>query len=460
MQNSAKLKKPYPQSKVSLTVSCFRLVLFCSALTACSTSLPVEPTDPAVNESPSALPQPQSSPSPTPSINLSISTTHWVAFPTSDEWNLIGTLINREPFPIGDVLINLHLKGSNISEELTLTTAPIPAQIQPSAEAIFHFTLPDGSVPTDFTLSYSAIRSDSDPATEIQVDILEYRQSWDGRLLILGEVYNQGDHLLHLQSVHIILMDDQEAPLGIAVSEHLLSALPPNKSNPFIASAEAFIEADSWKSYVDASPALMPPISPLEFSTGFTTETTAQGQPYFLGQVENQGVTPWWMVLNIVYLVEDDVLGLDTLELPFPIPPRDRIAFVLDPSQSLPADTLIEVDPDDIEIRIFVDPWKALPSIESLLTIPVAITQFEQIGSKLYLRGEVTNPAAIPVTHAAVIITVYDVQGRTRAVGWSDPLVDLPVGDTQNFKVTLLIPKGLDLTLTEFDVRAFGFPLE
>ena len=458
MYNSTHRNHSARRSKTSLRVSYFYLVFICLALTACTANVPVEPTGPAATQTPTEQPRP--SPSSTPSVDLSISKTHWLGSPEMGEGMLIGTITNLESFPVGDVLISLHQKGSKTSEELFLTSSPIPAQIQPSMEALFYFTFPYNSAPTDLTLSYIANRADSDPPTDVQVEVLDQRETSEGRLLIRGEVKNQGDHLLRLQSVHILLLDEQGETLGIAVSEHLLPALPPNGHNPFIASADAYLEADSWKAYVNASPALMPPIPPFEFGTGLKTEATTQGQPYFLGEVENQGVTPWWMVLNVLYLMEDEVLGLDTLELPFPIPPRDRIPFVLDPSRSLPPDILIEGDPGDIEIQMVVDPWKALPSIDSQITIPISITQFEQIGSKLYLQGVVTNTQATPVSDTAAFITVYDVQGRTRAVGWSEPLGDLRAGDTKSFRVNLLIPKELDLTLTEFDVRAFGFPSE
>lgn len=458
MYNTTRRKNAPLGFKTPIRVSCLWLVLISSALSTCSPSVPIEPTGPASTQAPTA--QLQASPSATPSVNLSISPPQILNSPGTAEETLVGTILNLESFPVGEVLIHLHRNGSMNSEEPILTTAPIPSQIQPSMEALFYFKLPDNSVASDFNLSYSASPSDRDLQTDVLVEIHGQRETFEGRMQIQGEVINQGDHLLRLQSVHILLENELGTPVGLAVGEHLLPTIPPNGGTPFIASTNNYFEADSLEAYIDVSPALMPAMPPLEFGAGLKTETTGQGQTYFLGQVENQGVTPWWMVLNIIYLIEDEMLALDTLQLPFPIPPRDGVPFVLDPSRALPPDVLINGDLEYLEIQMVVDPWKSLPSIENLITIPVSITQFEQIGSKLYLTGRVTNTQAKAVSHASTFITVYDIQGRTRAVGWSEPLGNLQAGESQNFRVDMLLPKDLDLTLTEFDVRAFGFPSE
>lgn len=433
-------------------------LVFCLwTLSACGTSVLVEPTAPASTNTPGASPQPP--PAPTPGVDLSFSNPRWIESKKTGGWDLIGTVVNQEDFPVEEVLLNLVLTGSNQQEVFTLTSASIPATLQASSEALFRFQLPGGMAPSDFELSYTAKRSENTLPTVIRVNVLERRPTPDGRLVIRGEVENLGEHLLQLRSVFILLLDDQGLPLGIAASEHLLPDLAPHSTNPFIASTEAFIEADSWNAFVDASPDLLPPSSPLDFVGDFSFETTAQQQPFILGQVENRGVTPWWLYLNIVYRMEGQVLGMDTLELPFPLPPGERIAFVLDPSQSLPPEMLVPENLHRIEIQTHIDPWRTLPSIEELLSIPVALTQFEPIGNRLYLQGEITNNLAVALSRPAIYIAI-DLNGKTRAVGWEGPLEDLAVGDSQTFNLNLLVPKNVDLNLIEFDLRTFGFPLE
>ena len=454
MPGSGHTERHFKATQASRVVTLCWLVALCSALAACDAAIPVAPTASTSTETP-VTSATELSASPTPSVDLSISETHWVEFPQQGEWALIGTLTNREPHAVEEVMLSLQLPGSPSIQ--TLETTPIPAQIQPSAEALFQFRLPDGSRPQDYALSYSAKISNDDSLLEIKVDVLERRQALDGGLMLLGEVQNQGAAFLHLKAVYILLLDYQDIPLGIAVSEHILPSLAPNDRSPFSASSASYIEADSWKAFVEAIPEKMPPALPLEITDGFNTETTARGYPFFLGFVENRGVTPWWLNLDVVYSQEGQMLGMDTLALPFPLPPRDRTAFILDPSQALPPATWLQEEPGKIEIQFYPDAWKSLPSLEEPFQIPVAITQFEQIGSQLYLQAELTNTLSVPVFDAVIYLRVNDVRGRIRTVGWSDSLQRLPAGETQNLRINLPIPKDLALNLAEFDVRAFAF---
>jgi hypothetical protein len=434
------------------------LTLICLALIACGSGVPFEPTAPASRVSPTSSPQP--SPSPTPSLDLWISDTYWVEFPNPGEWSLVGTVINREPYQVEDIQLNLQLNDSSPSGHLALKTSAIPAQLQPSGEALIQFHLPDGSLPSEYRLNISAIRSGPGSPSEQSIDLIQLRETQDGRLMISGEIENRGDHLLHLYSVHLLLLDDQDIPLGVAESQHLLPALAPNDSSPFSASVDVFIEAYSWKAFFVARPELMPPLPPLEIVGELSTEMTSQGQPFYLGQIENRGVTPWRLVLNIVYLLEGDVIALDTLVLPFPLPPRDRTAFMIDPSRSLEPEHLSKADLAQVEVQMSMDPWRTLPIIAEPVMMPVTLTQFEPIGSQLYLQGTVTNTHYTTLGNTSILFTIYDVRGRTRAVGWSELFGELDVGEAQSFNINLLIPKDLNINLTEFDVRAVGFPPE
>jgi len=148
---------------------------------------------------------------------------------------------------------------------------------------------------------------------------------------------------------------------------------------------------------------------------------------------------------------------LDTINVPFPILPGQRLPFVIDPA-SLPPELLTTLDPDLLEVQVHIDPWKTLPTLDPWTSLPVSITQFEQIGSRLYLRGGITNSTDGGVSESAVLIRILDVLGRTRATGWTNPLGPIDPEGEMVFDQSVLIPDGIDLNLLEFDVLAYGLP--
>jgi hypothetical protein len=329
--------------------------------------------------------------------------------------------------------------------------------MQPSTDALFYISVPDIEDQTEYEISYSAERSDVHLPTSIMVEINEWRARSDGRLEALGEVENRGDHLIYLQAVHILLYDEMGFPLGVAVSDHLLPALAPMSSNPFSVSFEASVQVDSWDAYVDASPELLPPNSPIDLEDHFRLERTHQGGFYYVGEIENEGVTPWWIVFDITYEFDGRMLGLDTIHVPFPILPGQRLPFVIDPS-TLPAELLASIEPDLLEVHVHLDPWKTLPTLDPWVAIPVSITQFEQIGSRIYFRGGVLNSTEEAISESAVLLRILDVRGRTRAAGWTSPLGSIGPEENLPFDLSVLVPADVNHNLLEFDILAYGVP--
>ena len=439
-------------SRITATLGLFLLGLI---LTSCNPKPLIEPTIPPATNTPPSTPKPI--PSQPPDIELSISEVHWVQSPASHQWRLIGIIVNQEDYPVESVQLTVTLVENNSSSGLPLMGSTNPTVIQPSAEAVFQILVPDITGQTEYDIGYSAQRSDTRPPTSVLVEVNEWRERSDGRLEALGEVENRGEHLLNLQAVHLLLYDETGYPLGVAASDHLLSTLAPLSSTPFSVSFETSIKVDSWDGFVDANPELLPPNSPLKMGGKIRLERTQQGRFFYIGEIENEGVTPWWLVINIVYEYDEVILGLDTINVPFPILPGQRLPFVIDPA-SLPPELLTTLDPDLLEVQVHIDPWKTLPTLDPWTSLPVSITQFEQIGSRLYLRGGITNSTDGGVSESAVLIRILDVLGRTRATGWTNPLGPIDPEGEMVFDQSVLIPDGIDLNLLEFDVLAYGLP--
>ncbi len=427
-------------------------------MVGCVSNFPMEPTSPPMAETPTTPTLP--SPSPTPDVDLEVIEQYWFDSAYGSALELVGIIINRGEDSLEDVQITLEfpsLDGSGIKSFMTTST---PGTITPDAEAMVHFILPGSEAPEDYSLIFSGAASETITPAQVDVDILEYRQIPEGGLVILGEAHNGSDHLLHIKQIKLLLFDHEGEPLQIATSEHLLPALAPGDRDPFVAYAETSAIPEVWKAFIEASPDLLPSPPPLTFKLEPEPEQTAQGHPFYIGQIENQGVTPWWAQIIVLYSIEDKIVGMDTLRLPIPIPSKEQIPILLEPLNALPSNLLMDEFQDDLQLQYILDPWASIPSLVEPIPVPVSITQFEQIGSRLYVQGQISNPQDTRLSHAGILIRLLDLRGNVRSTAWNDPLEGIDPGHLRTFASNMPLPKDLDLSLVEFDIRGFGFPAE
>ncbi len=393
---------------------------------------------------------------PTPQFEIEWLDATWIQSEATAETHVIGKITNMEDFPLENVQIMIHLNNRDDAEGSTFSTTTIPGIIQPATEALYQFSLPEGFHQAEYSMSFTAERSTTGLPVLVDVNMIEWRQLPDGSSEALGEVVNLGDHLLNLKAIAMYLYDENEQPLGVAWSDRLVSTLPPQAAVPFSASFNRSIKLDSWEAFVDASPELLPPQPPLRLTDSSRMEKTHQGGFYYIAEVLNEGVTPWWPVMDITYRYQDGIIGLDTLAIPLPLGPDSSLFFSVDPQQVIPGELLSRTEADAITLEIAIDPWRSLPTLTTWIPLVVEITQFEPIGGRLYIRGVITNPHDSMVANPVTKLAILDVFGRTRAVGWRTLSDMLEPGTSIRFEMDLLIPENVDLNQVEFDLLAHG----
>jgi hypothetical protein len=369
---------------------------------------------------------------------------------------LIGKIINLETFPVAEAIVSVLPLSEDNTQILPILVEPNPTTIQPGMEALFQLSSPLLTSDTDVQISITGHESDVATPVSVEVGLIEWRLLADGRIRGIGMIENLGDHLLKVQSIDLLLYDGDGQILGVARSENLQATLPPLSKNAFSVSYDGSHKPATWETFIDASPELLPPPSPLILGEDLRRESTHQGGYYYLGQVRNEGVTPWWVVLDIIYSLGDEILGLDTWMSPLPVHPDEIFTFIIDPAQSLDAEMISRLDPDLLEVQVEINPWNTLPTIIEWAPVIVTIEQFEEIGSHLYLRGRITNITDSVLSQSVIILHILDVQGRIRSIGWASQGETLASGDSMDFDMDLLVPQGLDMNLVEFDLRAYG----
>jgi hypothetical protein len=146
-------------------------------------------------------------------------------------------------------------------------------------------------------------------------------------------------------------------------------------------------------------------------------------------------------------------LSAGVFELPVPVPANASIAFAVDDFPGL-AQRGPEADGDSpVETQAFAT---GLPSTVVVEGLAPEVTGFEVIGSRLYLRGRVSGPAANAFLHPTVLASLLSADGDLLSAGWTSAGDRIAVGGANPFLLVLPVPDGVDLASAEWDVSAIG----
>jgi hypothetical protein len=91
------------------------------------------------------------------------------------------------------------------------------------------------------------------------------------------------------------------------------------------------------------------------------------------------------------------------------------------------------------------------------VSLDVRVTSFEDVGSRLILRGEVRNTSILP-TRAAILASARSIEGLALTASSLVQKQSLQPGESAAFLLTMPWPQGAQASMSEFDVRAFGLP--
>jgi len=86
----------------------------------------------------------------------------------------------------------------------------------------------------------------------------------------------------------------------------------------------------------------------------------------------------------------------------------------------------------------------------------MSISQYEALSSIVFLRGMIKNPGDTLIWLPSVYATVRDNGGLILSAEWENPAELLLAGEASEFELSLLLPRGADPAMLEFDVIAFG----
>lgn len=431
------------------------LLLLSLALTGCNPGAAPTPPASATPEATATTP-----PSPTPRMTTEIQELRLLAGPQAGDWRVVGLVANRSSFAVRGVGLRVVLEGAAgtaLAEQLVplALTNLAPGEVSPFT-ARFAETWVSATSARAEVIGYRGARF---TRTSISAGELQRVPSIEGGEVILGELTNSSGTPVDIDGMALLALDADGQPSGLAVPTVLLSHLEPGQSSPILALLEPGIEAVELSSFVDAvAAAAMAPV-PLGFPEPPTVQLDAQGDPFVLGSIKNEGSTYRWASFILRVSLEGEVVAAVEVLPPVPLGPGETRPFSVTDLPGLAA--LLEGRewiPEDLAVEAVVDPRASSVYRAPTEVLGLELYSFEPIGGSLFLRGRVTNDQAAAVEGPVVLASIRTTEGRLVAAGWLVAAEALEAGASADFVLALTLPRGADLAMSEYDVLAVALP--
>ncbi len=415
----------------------------------------IQNPDPQQTQSPTTPTDIPSSPTPAPEIGLL--SLDLIPGQAPDSWQVIGRLINEAEFPLGGISVTVTLLGVEGSELGQATAQAIPASLLPGEEALFAL---------DFEGPLAAINTTAEVYTEriprirrIQEEI--QNPTWqinpEGDTVILGQIRNPGFSQAKLHDLAVLMLDENQEPIGYA---HLVASathIPPRESSPFIALADGSFEPDDLVFFLDMVVDTSPPEPDLQFLEPPALQFTDQGVPFFLGSIHNPSSDWAWASGLLILENEDELVGIAAITPPLPIQPGGIHSFTIQQFWGISPETLASEEAmRTLNVHASVEGVATLAADETVSLLELSISQYEALSSIVFLRGVIINPGETLIIEPVIYATARNEDGRILSAGWVSPAEILKAGEASDFELSLLLPRGADPAMLEYDVIAFG----
>lgn len=291
----------------------------------------------------------------------------------------------------------------------------------------------------------------------MEIDDLTTISTIDGGMAILGMVKNPHATSMVIDALGLLAVDSQGDPIDLLPYTAGLSMLGPGERVPFLALSSQDPGEVDLVPYYNATLTRYERSAPLTISTPPEVLFTEQGAPLILGMITNENNRPFETAFLIILRIEDEILAITSIKPLLPLRPGESRPYAITDFPGLTAQLAKhESRVGELTAEILVDPYASRPSNQNLVQLDVQITQFETIGSSLFIKGEIFNPQEINVESATVLAAVRSTAGELLTAGWTHLLEILPGNGSREFVLHLSLPQGADPAMNEYDVQAFG----
>ena len=395
--------------------------------------------------------------SPTPAPKIGLLSLSLIPGQTPDSWQVIGRLVNKADVPIGAISVTVTLLGVDGKGLDKATVQAIPASLLPEEEALFALDFEGTLAVADTSVEIHAERIPR--IRRVQGEILDaiWKINADGGTVILGQITNPGFSQAKLLDLAVLMLGENREPIGYANLVASATRILPRESLPFIALADGGFEPDDLVFFLDMVVDTSPPEPDLQFQEFPALQFTDQGVPFFLGSLYNPSSDWVWVSCLLVLESKDELVGLAQISPPLPLQPGGIRPFSIRHFWGIAPEILASEDAmRTLNVHASVEGIAILPADETVSQLEMSISQYEALSSIVFLRGMIKNPGDTLIWLPSVYATVRDNGGLILSAEWENPAELLLAGEASEFELSLLLPRGADPAMLEFDVIAFG----
>ncbi|HUS84947.1 MAG TPA: hypothetical protein VMX56_07360, partial [Anaerolineales bacterium] len=388
--------------------------------------------------------------SPTPAPKIGLLSLSLIPGQTPDSWQVIGRLVNKADVPIGAISVTVTLLGVDGKGLDKATVQAIPASLLPEEEALFALDFEGTLAVADTSVEIHAERIPR--IRRVQGEILDaiWKINADGGTVILGQITNPGFSQAKLLDLAVLMLGENREPIGYANLVASATRILPRESLPFIALADGGFEPDDLVFFLDMVVDTSPPEPDLQFQEFPALQFTDQGVPFFLDSLHNPSSEWVWASGLVILESEDELAGIAPISPPLPIQPGGIHPFSIQYFWGISPEILASEEAmRALDIHSSVEGIATLPADETVSLLALSISQYEVLGSLVFLRGVIINPDDTFIQEPSIFATVRNEEGLILSAGWETPVEQLEAGETSDFELTLLLPRGADPAMLE-----------
>ncbi len=415
----------------------------------------IQNPDPQQTQSPTTPTAIPSSPTPAPEIGLL--SLNLIPGQTPDSWQVIGQLINEAEFPLGAISVTVTLLGVEGVELDKATVPAVPASLLPDEEALFAIDFEGTLAVVDTTAEIYAERIPRIRRAQGEIQNTTWQTNSEGDTVILGQITNPGISQAKLHDLAALMLDEKQEPIGYANLVASTTHIPPRESVPFIALADGEFDPYDLVFFLDMVVDTSPPEPDLQFLEPPALQFTDQGVPFFLGSIHNPSSDWVWASGLLILEDEDELVGIAPINPPLPIQPGGIHSFTIQQFWGISPEILASEDAmHTLNAHASIEGVTTLAADETVSLLELNISQYEALGSIVFLHGVIINPGDTLIRQPSIYATARNEEGLIISAGWVSPAELLEAGEASDFELSLLLPRVADPAMLEYDVIAFG----
>jgi hypothetical protein len=391
---------------------------------------------------------------PTPTLTVQYEDLQLIRGIYEDEFTALGILVNQSDLPLHNVRIKVVLIDES-GKILASKISPLAMErLKLNESSPFEVAFNSPAPPDTFTVEVVDYEQEDFTRAKVNYQTIESVPNGEGGLVLLGRVSNPNDQAVDLLEIGLMAYD-QESEL-VAVGNRIVGRLTiaPGAETLILIEFQRDPGIVDFVVWQDSIIAELTSRNPLQIIDPPEIGWTDQDHPFVASVIQNQDTQPLTVSAYLEIKVEDESVALSQIELPIPIPPGALLPLA---SSDFPG-YRNRIPPRNSETEVtldFVVESKTLSPAVTIHPLDLEITGYEAIGSSLFLNITLSNSTEERVLNSTVFVSLYDIQGNLLTAGWKSA-GKLPPGGSQQLVLDLPLPAGVDPTMAEYELAAYG----